>query len=77
MLPEEGEFAEICKSLNRVNQQVNQKELVRAEWISGISHDTRTPLSVMLGYAKALLTIRPFLQTQENVQISSAATASV
>ena len=54
VLPEEGEFAEICKSLNRVNQQVNQKELVRAEWISGISHDTRTPLSVMLGYAKSL-----------------------
>lgn len=51
VLPEEGEFAEICKSLNKVNQQINQKELVRAEWISGISHDTRTPLSVMLGYA--------------------------
>lgn len=54
VLPEEGEFAEICKSLNKVNQQVNQKELVRAEWISGISHDTRTPLSVMLGYAENL-----------------------
>lgn len=54
ILPEEGEFGEICKSLNKVNQQINQKELVRAEWISGISHDTRTPLSVMLGYAKNL-----------------------
>lgn len=54
VLPEKGELSEICKCLNRASQMLSQKEQSRAEWIAGISHDTRTPLSIMLGYSNEL-----------------------
>ena len=31
-----------------------RKDKARAEWINGVSHDVRTPLSVILGYAGEL-----------------------
>ena len=31
-----------------------QKDNTRAEWIRGVSHDIRTPLSMVLGYASEL-----------------------
>ena len=53
-LPEEGELAEINASLNRAAAYMTRKDNTRAEWIRGVSHDIRTPLSVMLGYASEL-----------------------
>ena len=53
-LREDGELAEINASLNRAAAYITQKDNTRAEWIRGISHDIRTPLSVMLGYASEL-----------------------
>lgn len=50
-LEEHGELAEINLELNRASEQLHKKDTARADWISGISHDIRTPLSVMLGYA--------------------------
>ena len=50
-LEEHGELAEINSELNRASEQLHKKDTARADWISGISHDIRTPLSVMLGYA--------------------------
>ena len=50
-LTEKGELAEINAELNRAGSQMIKKDLARAEWINGISHDIRTPLSIMLGYA--------------------------
>ena len=50
-LEEHGELAEINAELNRASEQLHKKDAARADWISGISHDIRTPLSVMLGYA--------------------------
>ena len=34
---------------------IEQKDAARASWIRGISHDIRTPLSMILGYADALV----------------------
>lgn len=53
-LQEDGELAEINTSLNRAAAYITRKDNTRAEWIRGISHDIRTPLSVILGYASEL-----------------------
>lgn len=50
-LPEEGELAHINQELNHAGQYILQKDKTRAEWINGISHDVRTPLSMIMGYA--------------------------
>ena len=53
-LPEKGELAEINRQLNRAGAFIAKKDSARADWISGISHDVRTPLSVILGFAGQL-----------------------
>ena len=51
-LEECGELAEINAGLNRAGDYLMQKDNTRAEWIRGVSHDIRTPLSMVLGYAR-------------------------
>ena len=53
-LPEKGELAEINRQLNKAGAFIIKKDSARADWISGISHDVRTPLSVILGFAGQL-----------------------
>lgn len=53
-LGERGELAEINAGLNRAGDYLMQKDNTRAEWIRGVSHDIRTPLSMVLGYASEL-----------------------
>ena len=53
-LPEKGESAEINRQLNKAGAFIAKKDSARADWISGISHDVRTPLSVILGFAGQL-----------------------
>lgn len=60
-LPEKGIFREVSQNLNqasrviaRKNAALAQRDSARAVWIAGISHDIRTPLSVVTGYAQAL-----------------------
>ena len=53
-LPETGELGPVQAALNRVSAQMARRDAARAEWINGISHDVRTPLAVMLGYAGTL-----------------------
>lgn len=53
-LEEKGELAEINAEVNRTARLLQDKDTARAQWISGISHDIRTPLSVILGYAGSM-----------------------
>ena len=53
-LAEQGELAEINAGLNRAADYMRKKDNTRAEWIRGVSHDIRTPLSMVLGYASEL-----------------------
>ena len=53
-LPEKGELAEINRQLNTAGTFIAKKDSARADWISGVSHDVRTPLSVILGFAGQL-----------------------
>ncbi len=53
-LDEEGELAEINAGVNRAADYMRKKDNTRAEWIRGVSHDIRTPLSMVLGYSSEL-----------------------
>lgn len=53
-LAEKGELEEINTALNRAGEYLLRKDNTRAEWIRGISHDIRTPLSVILGYSSEI-----------------------
>lgn len=60
-LTEKGMASDLAKSLNRSsrrletqNQQLARRDTARTEWISGVSHDIRTPLSMIMGYADGL-----------------------
>ncbi len=46
-----GELSEIASSVNRASSILNRQNEARANWISGVSHDIRTPLSMIMGYA--------------------------
>ena len=47
-------MAEINRQLNKAGAFIAKKDSARADWISGISHDVRTPLPVILGFAGQL-----------------------
>ena len=53
-LEEKGELAEISAEVNRTAKMLQNKDAARAQWIGGVSHDIRTPLSVILGYAGSM-----------------------
>jgi len=61
-LREKGVFEEIYASLNKMDAEIGQSEKLREktertrkEWISNITHDLKTPLSPIKGYAELLL----------------------
>ena len=60
-LPERGIFKEVSACINRTSDSIERKnaalsarDSARSNWTSGISHDIRTPLSVMVGYSEEL-----------------------
>ncbi len=60
-IKENGMFFELAKKINKTSEilqmqaeQLRKKETARANWIAGVSHDVRTPLSMIMGYAGQL-----------------------
>lgn len=60
-IQEKGLFSELAASINKTseilqsqNRQLRKRETARANWIAGVSHDIRTPLSMVMGYAGQL-----------------------
>lgn len=58
---EKGLLSELAASINQTSKilqsqsrQLRKKETARANWIAGVSHDIRTPLSMVMGYAGQL-----------------------
>lgn len=56
-----GVLANLAESVNRAsallrqrNDSLKTRDEARSNWIAGISHDIRTPLSMLLGYASNL-----------------------
>ncbi len=50
-----GELSEIADSINRASNIINRQNTARANWICGVSHDIRTPLSMIMGYAERIV----------------------
>ena len=46
-----GDLREIGDQITEASGIIEQKDAARANWIRGVSHDIRTPLSMILGYA--------------------------
>lgn len=60
-LKERGIFKELSKNINETSESIERKNAAlllrdnaRLNWIAGISHDIRTPLSMIMGYSEAL-----------------------
>ncbi len=60
-LQENGMFGEIYSALNKMDRDIchadqisNETETMRQEWIANITHDLKTPLSPIKGYAELL-----------------------
>ncbi|MDJ1649546.1 MULTISPECIES: sensor histidine kinase [Gordonibacter] len=49
-----GDLRDIGQQITETSGIIEQKDAARANWIRGISHDIRTPLSMILGYADAI-----------------------
>jgi Signal transduction histidine kinase len=68
---EEGEYREIAElgnTLNFTTAELSKNENLRRELIANISHDLRTPLTMIAGYAEVMRDL-PGENTQENIQI--------
>ncbi len=55
-LPERGYLNDICRSINQVSNKLVEQRLaiqkgneIKKRWITGVSHDIRTPLEIMVG----------------------------
>ena len=60
-IKENGMLFELAEKINKTSEilqkqaeQLRKKETARANWIAGVSHDVRTPLSMIMGYAGQL-----------------------
>lgn len=51
-----GELSEVAESINKASLILSRQNEARANWISGVSHDIRTPLSMIMGYADRIST---------------------
>lgn len=71
-LRETGLLSELAMNINRTSDrlqsqqyQLKKKEMARVNWIAGISHDIRTPLSMVMGYAGQLENDRSLTAEQQ------------
>ena len=60
-LKESGPTAELAEKLNQTsrhlqkqNELIARRDMTRANWIAGVSHDIRTPLALIMGNAEQL-----------------------
>lgn len=79
-LKEKGIFRELSKNINQTSESIERKndalqkrDNARANWIAGISHDVRTPLSMIMGYSEALANAPEI--SEKNRQKASVITA--
>ena len=70
-MKENGVFSELAEKINKTSEilqmqteQLRKKEAARANWIAGVSHDVRTPLSMIMGYAGQLENSKNLSETE-------------
>lgn len=62
------EIAQLNDTLNYANDEINKAESFKRELIANVSHDLRTPLTMITGYGEVMRDI-PGENTAENIQI--------
>ncbi len=62
------EIAELSDTLNATAVELNRNESLRRELIANVSHDLRTPLTMIIAYAEVMRDL-PGENTPENVQV--------
>ena len=62
------EISELSNTLNYATTELSKNEKLRRELIANISHDLRTPLTMITGYAELMRDL-PGENTEENIQI--------
>ena len=62
------EIRELSKTLNRTTKELGKLDMMQKELIANISHDLRTPLTMISGYTEVMRDI-PGENTPENLQI--------
>ena len=62
------EVSELADTLNYASDELSKVEHLRQEFIANVSHDLRTPLTMITGYAEVMRDL-PGESTPENVQI--------
>lgn len=70
-LPEKGITADLSHKLNETSRiletqknRLDSRDTARTNWINGVSHDIRTPLSMIMGYTDILLAEETFSPDQ-------------
>ena len=63
-----SEIVELSNTLNYTTEELSKVENLRRELISNISHDLRTPLTMITGYGEVMRDL-PGENTPENIQI--------
>ncbi len=51
-----GDLKDIADGINQASYIITHQNVARANWIAGVSHDIRTPLSIILGYSDRIKT---------------------
>lgn len=62
------EIAQLTDTLNQAARELERADLLQKELIANVSHDLRTPLTMIIGYAEVMRDI-PGENTPENVQV--------
>ena len=63
-----GELSYLAEALNATSEKLQEKDTIRANWIAGVSHDIRTPLTLILGYSDKLSRSK-FIQPAEEREV--------
>ncbi|MGI5966953.1 HAMP domain-containing sensor histidine kinase [Anaerotruncus rubiinfantis] len=64
-----GEFSTLIESFNTMTEELGSVEMLRSNFISDISHEFKTPLTAIEGYAKLLEDEEDDTERREYVQI--------
>lgn len=51
-----GDLREVGESINAASAVMRRKDEARKRWVSGVSHDIRTPLAISMGHAERIAT---------------------